>query len=153
MEDVKCSGPKVIASRPSVRLENDMVYAMMPAWFITFRYKGKPNTILVNGDSGKVVCGLPWKKVLFFTLLILVGILITIGAFFVFRATIPVFFSSSGRRSSRSNDGRGKLIGLLVAGIVALFSVGIRKVVRVIKNINLTQDKAMFNFMKKRQGE
>ena len=153
INDVNASGKKVISSRPSLRLNNDMVYAMLPAWFITFKYKGKPNTILVNGDSGKVVCGLPWKKVLFFTLLILVGILITVAAFFVFRATIPIFFSSSGRRSSGRNDGRGKLIGLLVAGIVTLFSVGIRKVVKVIKNINLTQDKAMFNFMKKRQGE
>ena len=153
INDVNASGKKVISSRPSLRLNNDMVYAMLPAWFITFKYKGKPNTILVNGDSGKVVCGLPWKKVLFFTLLILVGILITVAAFFVFRATIPIFFSSSGRRSSGRNDGRGKLIGLLVAGIVTLFSVGIRKVVKVIKNINLTQDKAMFNFMKKRQGD
>ncbi|MBO4680539.1 MAG: hypothetical protein J5623_01400 [Clostridiales bacterium] len=152
IKDVDASGKKVISSRPSLRLNNDMVYAMLPAWFITFKYKGKPNTILVNGDSGKVVCGLPWKKVLFFTLLILTGILITVAAFFVFKATLPIFFSSSGRRSSGRNDGRGKLIAALIAGIVALFSVGIRKVVKVIKNINLTQDKAMFNFMKKRQG-
>ncbi len=152
LDDVQASSKKVVSSRPSVRLENDMVYAMLPAWFITFKYKGKPNTILVNGDSGKVVCGLPWKKVLFFTLLILLGILITVATFFVFRATLPVFFSSSGRRSSSSNNGRGKIIGVLIAGIIALFTVGIRKVVKVIKNINLTQDKAMFNFMKKRQG-
>ena len=150
--DVQASGQKIISSRPSIRLDNDMIYAMLPAWFITFRYKGKPNTILVNGDSGKVICGLPWKKVLFFTLLILTGILISIAAFFVFRATIPIFFARSSHHSSGRNDGRGKLIGLLVAGIIALFSVGIRRVVKVIKNINLTQDKAMFNFTKKRQG-
>ncbi|MBE7070763.1 MAG: hypothetical protein E7386_09740 [Ruminococcaceae bacterium] len=147
---VQASGNVVVASNPSVRLDNDMVYAMLPAWFITFKYKGKPNTILVNGDNGKVVCGLPWKKALFYTLLIVVGILITVAAFFVFKATLPLFFT--GRRSHSSNNGRGRIIGILVAGIVALFSVGIRKVVKVIKNINLTQDKAMFNFMKKRQG-
>ena len=78
-------------------------------------------------------------------------ILVTIGAFFVFRETLPMFFSSGGHRSSSSNN-RGKIIGVLVAGIIALFSTGIRKVVRVIKNIKLTQDKEMFNFMKKRQG-
>ena len=44
------------------------------------------------------------------------------------------------------------VIGLLVAGIVALFTTGIGKVVKVIKNIKLTQDKDMFNFTKKRQG-
>ncbi len=151
MRECQASNKKVISSYPSLRLNNDMVYAMMPAWFITFDYKGKHNTILVNGDTGKVVCALPWKKVLFYGLLIGVGILITIGAYFVFRETLPFFFASSGRRSSSSNN-RGQIIGILVAGIIALFSTGIRKVVKVIKNIKLTQDKEMFNFMKKRQG-
>ena len=152
MRECQASNKKVISSYPSLRLNNDMVYAMMPAWFITFDYKGKHNTILVNGDTGKVVCALPWKKVLFYGLLIGVGILITIGAYFVFKETLPVFFASSGRRSSSSSNNRGQIIGILVAGIIALFSTGIRKVVKVIKNIKLTQDKEMFNFMKKRQG-
>ena len=152
MRECQASNKKVISSYPSLRLNNDMVYAMMPAWFITFDYKGKHNTILVNGDTGKVVCALPWKKVLFYGLLIGVGILITIGAYFVFKETLPVFFASSGRRSSSSSNNRGRIIGILVAGIIALFSTGIRKVVKVIKNIKLTQDKEMFNFMKKRQG-
>lgn len=153
LNDVSASAKEVVSSLPSMKLDADMVYAMLPAWFITFKYKGKHNTILVNGDSGKVVCALPWKKVLFYSLLIGVGIALTVGFFFVFRATLPFVFSSSGRRhSSSSNDGRGKLIGLLVAGIIALFTVGIRKFIKVIKNIKLTQDKEMFNFMKKRQG-
>ena len=151
MEDVHASSKKVVSTHPSIRLENDMVYAMLPAWFITFKYKGKPNTILVNGDNGKVVCGLPWKKVLFFTLLIIVGLLVTAGAFIVFRHTLPAFFTT-GRSSRSGRDGRGRIIAVLIAGIIALFTVGIRKVVKVIRNINLTQDKAMFNFMKKRQG-
>ena len=152
IRDVKASNKKVIASCHSMKLKNDMVYAMLPAWFITFNYKGKHNTILVNGDTGKVVCGLPWRKALFFGLLIGLGILLTVAAFFVFQKTLPYIFMSSGHSSRSSNDGRGKLIALLVAGIIALFTIGIRKVVKVIKNINLTQDKAIFNFMKKRQG-
>ncbi|MBR6487693.1 MAG: hypothetical protein IKT20_02160 [Clostridiales bacterium] len=150
IKDVSASHKEVISSLPSIKIDNDMVYAMLPAWFITFRYKGKHNTLLVNGETGKVVGALPWKKPLFYGLLIGLGILVTVACFFVFRETLPYVFS--GRRSSSSRDGRGKLIGLLVAGIIALFSTGIRKVVKVIKNIKLTQDKAMFNFMKKRQG-
>lgn len=150
IKDVSASHKEVISSLPSIKIDNDMVYAMLPAWFITFRYKGKHNTLLVNGETGKVVGALPWKKPLFYGLLIGLGILVTVACFFVFRETLPYVFS--GRRSSSSRDGRGKLIGLLVAGIIALFTTGIRKVVKVIKNIKLTQDKAMFNFMKKRQG-
>ncbi|MCR5327997.1 MAG: hypothetical protein K6E12_03950 [Saccharofermentans sp.] len=149
---VKASAKKVISSSPSLKLDNDMVYAMLPAWFITFKYKGKHNTILVNGDTGKVVCGIPWNKILFYTLLVVVGIAATIGLFFVFKATLPFIFESRSSRSSSSSDNTGKLIAVLIAGIIALFSTGIRKVVKVIKNINLTQDKAIFNFTKKRQG-
>lgn len=151
IKDVKASSKKVIQSNPSLRLDNDMVYAMLPAWFITFKYNGKHNTILVNGDTGKVVCGLPWKKALFYGLLITLGIVFTVALFFVFKSTIPFLFTRSSSSHS-SNDGRGKIIGVLICGIIALFTTGIRKVVRVIKNIRLTQDKAIFNFMKKRQG-
>ena len=151
IKDCKASSKKIIDSSPSLKLDNDMIYAMLPAWFITFKYKGKTNTILVNGDSGKVVCGLPWNKVLFYVLLVLVGIVISVGAFFIFRATIPFIFSGRSSHSS-SNNNNGKLLALLIAGIIALFTAGIRKIVRVIKSINLTQDKAIFNFTKKRQG-
>lgn len=37
-------------------------YAMLPAWFLTFRYQQKPYTILVNGQTGKVVGGVPYNK-------------------------------------------------------------------------------------------
>ena len=150
IKSVSAHSKKVVASVPSIRLDRDMAYAMLPAWFITFKYQGKHNTILVNGDSGKVVCGLPWKKKLFYGLLIALGILLTIGLFFVFKDTIPFIFTGSSRHSS--NNSNGKIIALLITGIIALFSTGIRKVIKVVKNIKLTQDKAIFNFMKKRQG-
>ena len=150
MDDVRASRKKIVSSIPSVKIENNMVYAMLPAWFITFKYKGKPNTILVNGDTGKVVCALPWNKGLFYSLLFTFGAVATTADYFVFRYTLPVFFA--GRSSSSGSDSRGKLIALLVAGIIALFSVGIRKIIKVVKNIQLTQDKKMFNFTKKRQG-
>ena len=149
MASVSASSKKVISSFPSLKLENDMIYAMLPAWFITFDYKGKHNTILVNGDTGKVVCGLPWNKKLFYGLLIGTGIILTIVFFIAFKNTLPFFFAG---RSRGSSDGRGKLIAALVVGIIALFTTGIRKVIKVVKNIKLTQAKSIFNFTKKRQG-
>lgn len=143
------SNKRVFSKSPSMRLDRDMVYAMLPAWFITFRYKGKPNTILVNGQSGKVVCGLPWNKILFYTLLVLTGIIITVAAFLILREIMPVFFMSSSRSSSK---GVGRLFALIIGGIVALFVTGAGKIKKVFKNIKRTQDKAIFNFTKKRQG-
>ena len=150
IHDCVVENPKIIRSNPSIKLSNDLIYAMLPAWFISFKYKKKHHTILINGDTGKVVCGIPWNKILFYSLLIGLGILITAAAFFVFRYTLPFFLAAGG--SSRSSSNRGKLIAFLIAGIIALFTTGIRKVVKVIKNIKLTQDRDTFNFMKKRQG-
>lgn len=150
IHDCVVENPKIIRSNPSIKLNNDLIYAMLPAWFISFKYKKKHHTILINGDTGKVVCGIPWNKILFYSLLIGLGILITAAAFFVFRYTLPFFLAAGG--SSRSSSNRGKLIAFLIAGIIALFTTGIRKVVKVVKNIKLTQDRDTFNFMKKRQG-
>ena len=143
------SNKKVISSYPSLLLDNDMVYAMLPAWFITFRYKGKPNTILVNGQSGKVVCGLPWNKILFYSLLVLTGIIATVAAFLILRDILPVLFASTSRSSSKSI---GRLLALVIGGIAALFVTGFGKMKKVFKNIKRTQDTAIFNFTKKRQG-
>ena len=45
-----------------------------------------------------------------------------------------------------------RILLFIIVGISTLISTGIAKVKRVMKNISLTQDKAMFNFTKKRQG-
>ena len=152
IDSVKASSKKVTDSCPHIKVDSDMVYAMLPAWFITFPYKGKHNTILVNGDTGKVVCGLPWKKGLFIALLIIIGIAATVAAYLVLQPMLPMLLTSSSKRSSSSSDGRGKIIALLIAAIIGLFVTGVNKVRKVIKNIKLTQDKDIFNFTKKRQG-
>jgi uncharacterized Zn finger protein (UPF0148 family)/DNA-directed RNA polymerase subunit RPC12/RpoP len=42
---------------------NNIEYALLPAWFMTFRYMGKLYTVLVNGQTGKVVGNVPYNKV------------------------------------------------------------------------------------------
>ena len=149
VKDVEAFDKKVIDSRPSIDVDTDMKYAMLPAWFITFDYKGKHHTILVNGDNGKVVCALPWRKALFDTLLLIIAVTATVLSFFIFKWLLASMFGSD----SDFDKGDAKILMFIIGGIAALFATGIRKVKRVIENIRLTQDKAMFNFTKKRQGD
>ena len=151
IDDVKgASSKKVISSMYDTAIDYDTLnYAMFPAWFVTYDFKGKHNTILVNGESGKVVCGVPWNKALFYTLLIASGILLTVVFFFMFKYTLPPLLST--RSSGHSSNNNGKIIGFIIAGVIALFSVGIARIRKVIKSINLTQEQAIFNFVKKRQ--
>ena len=37
-------------------------YALLPVWFMTMRYRNKPYTVLVNGQTGKTVCSMPVNK-------------------------------------------------------------------------------------------
>ncbi len=38
-------------------------YAFLPVWFMTFQYKDRPYTMMVNGQTGKVVGTVPFQKV------------------------------------------------------------------------------------------
>lgn len=44
--------------KPSYEFQK-IQYALMPVWFITFRYKNEPYTILINGQTGKMVGSVP----------------------------------------------------------------------------------------------
>ena len=129
---------------------DNMRYAMFPVWFVTYDYNGKHNTILVNGQSGKVVCGVPWNKVLFYTLLIVTGIALTAAAFFVVYPLLKPI--GEGSVSGRSTDGLGKILFYLISLAIGLFSTGIANIRKVIKSIKLSQANLIYNFMKKRQG-
>lgn len=127
---------------------NNMKYAMFPAWFITYTYKKRHNTVIVNGQTGKVVCGVPWNMGLFYSLLIAAGVVLSAVLFFVLRNIIPILFTTSAKVSTASV----LLIGVIIAGSVALFSYGIARIAKIVKSINLTQEMTLFNFVKKRQG-
>ncbi len=149
VKDVEAYNKTVVESLPSIDVDPDMKYAMLPAWFISFDYEGKHHTILVNGDTGKVVCALPWKKVLFNILLFTIAIIATVLSFFVFKGFLMAMFSGP---EVKITKGEIWLWVFIITTIVTLISTGINKVRRVMENIRLTQDKAMFNFMKKRKG-
>lgn len=50
---------RVLRSSPSFDLADDPVYALFPVWCFTYVYDSIPHTILVNGQTGKVVGAVP----------------------------------------------------------------------------------------------
>lgn len=52
---------KLVKTDPDFQV-SDTKYALLPAWFLTFRYENKPYTILVNGQTGKMVGAVPFVK-------------------------------------------------------------------------------------------
>ncbi|MBO4687092.1 MAG: hypothetical protein J5636_01130 [Clostridiales bacterium] len=143
---------KIEESCASTRIDPNIRYAMLPAWFVTFDYKGQHNTILVNGQTGKVVCGLPMRKALFYTLLILSCVVLTvIFTFLAYHIFHLLFGISSSSRHSSSNNNGGRLIALIVMAGVGMIAAGVKKIKNVSTNLKLTQSSKTFNFTKKRQ--
>ena len=55
------SGSALLSRHPKVLIEGEK-YALLPAWFLTFRYDDKTYTALVNGQTGKLVSAYPYSK-------------------------------------------------------------------------------------------
>ena len=148
LKEVPGSDKKIVYKHVSSVIDyTNLRYGMLPAWFVTFKYQGKQNTILVNGSTGKVVCGLPWKKGLFWALIAISSVILTIIATIVFYYSFGLIFGFSNK-----DNRTGELLVLLVIGITILLINGINKIKKVCRNIERTQSSDIYNFVKKRQG-
>lgn len=58
-----CNGSSkaIVSNAPRMEIQKE-TYAMLPAWFMTFRYQDKPYTMLINGQTGKMVGAVPFDK-------------------------------------------------------------------------------------------
>lgn len=61
IKSISATNITVTKSDPQSEI-NNQVYAMLPAWFMTLRYENRPYTMLVNGQTGKVVGAVPIQK-------------------------------------------------------------------------------------------
>lgn len=141
------SNKKIVKERFKAEVYEKPITAMFPAWFLTFRYEDKPYTIIVNGQTGKTVGGVPWRKGLFVGLVIALSVLFTIAAIFLLRLLLPAMLSGS----SKSNNGSGKFLALVIAGIIAALTAGIKKIKKVLKSIERTSASTLNQFAGKRQ--
>lgn len=145
------------ASSPSIYSESHatsvnfsgMKYAMLPAWFVTYTHNGIHNTVVVNGQTGKVVCGVPWNKKLFYFLMTVSGLVLSCLLFPVLKNILPPLIEFG---SGKSTTASIYLLAAIAAGTLALFSYGIARIRKVIRSISLTQDVSIFRFAGRRQG-
>ena len=139
---------RISASEQDTAIDYSTIrYAMFPAWFITYRHNGQHNTILVNGETGKVVCGVPWNKGPVIALYVASGIFLTVLAFLLFREFFRDFFEAG--RSSRN---RASIYYGFLALLFGAFTAGFAKLRKLKKSLELTQSTSVFNFVRKRQG-
>ena len=155
-KDIRAHGCRVLDGRSATLIDKNMTSALLPAWFVTVQFEGKPHTILVNGDTGKIVCGLPWSKIKFWSLVGLVGGGITFFASIIY-FIIGFFFSAGfgGMGGMGIAAALSSLIPTIMPAIfinLVFFLIGLFFYKKVDKQIKLTQSTDTFRFTKKRQG-
>ena len=152
------SGKRLAGTRQLDLIDRDVRYAMLPVWFVTYKYRGFQNTVLVNGQTGKVVCGAPWNEKLFWFFTVMLAIILSVLFIAALRFWIvPAFFSDpyeysrSYRYNSSRRDPRTIVLALMVVLTIALFTVGYRFLSKAVKQLRLSQSASLFFFTKKRQ--
>ena len=135
---------KILDSIYHIDIHDDPIYMMMPVWFFTFKHDGIPYTVLVNGQTGKVVGTMPWqnKRVMAIAITVFLLILAFVGFFFGgiifgFRKHLNTFYMQA--------------VGGLLCTSMICFTTGTVGLKRIFKNLKLTQSEAIFNYVKKRQ--
>ena len=144
VKTIKAKNIKIMDSIYHVDIHDDPIYMMMPVWFFTFKYDNKPYTILVNGQTGKVVGTMPWQKKKVYSITISVFILTFALCVFLSWASINKLLGMT------SFYTQGFAVLFTMSSI--FFAKGFTGLRRILNNLKLTQSEAMFKFVRKRQG-
>lgn len=125
-------------------------YSMLPVWFMTFRYEDNPYTILVNGQTRKMVGAVPYVKRK------AIATFVALAA--IFSPILAVAFSYANyfmiQILLHGGEDSGKPLGYYIAFIVVLFSwtwvAAIRKYRHMKQCIGLTCSTSTNRFVKER---
>ena len=133
-------------------------YAFLPVWFLTFRHEDQPYTILVNGQTKKMVGAVPVNKKKALSLVVILAILLgitfaSIGAWFGGEVVQPVL-----AESMKNEKGEGtKMIMLIHAvwlTVIVFLWHGAKKRYNAMKeSIELCRSRKHDKFVKERQGK
>lgn len=134
-------GARKIMSRPKKTVLN-ADYVLLPAWFLTFRYHYEPYTMVINGQSGKIVGTLPFDKKKVIAMFVVLAIVFT----FIFGAILMAVAQD---------------IGVFVPGFIlvpcligALSATGVKVLYNGMKTtLELTKQRMTSFFVRERQDK
>ena len=132
----------VLHKQPDYKIQN-RIYAMFPAWFLTFRYENIPYTILVNGQTEKIVGGVPYDRAKVTSSFMVIAIITSIIATFILSYLL----------SFDSSEGTMKLI---ITAIIMSFTglgIGLSNFKKVKESTSLTSLSSTNSFVRDRGKE
>ncbi len=118
-------------------------YVLLPVWFMTFRYKNEPYTMLVNGQTGKVVGAVPVNKGK------------AVGIFAAVSASASIILATLGLTVLHVTEGTMdfKVFAFLYVFALILYLIGISCICVCRKNMKLTKMVKTAKFVGERQDD
>ncbi|MBP5230694.1 MAG: hypothetical protein ILO68_03105 [Clostridia bacterium] len=123
-------------------------YALLPAWFLTTRTDDVPRTILVNGQTGKMVGAVPFVKWKAYAMFALLTVLFTTPLILFSMYVLPALFGAAGEEKLRLTMYTVSGFGVLVA---LIWRNAWRKIDAMIKSRSLTESAVTKKFVSERQ--
>ncbi|MCR5848733.1 MAG: hypothetical protein K6G75_11540 [Lachnospiraceae bacterium] len=143
---IKHKTAKLVSSNPDFRVDQTE-YALLPAWFLTFRYQNMPYTILVNGQTGKMVGAVPFVKGKVIALFSSLAIVLCAISVLLITALSHFFFLDVGLDE--------KITWVFAIGIpLGVFMLAYnayRKYLSIVESLKLTTANQINKFAKERQ--
>lgn len=124
-------------------------YTLMPVWFMTFRWKEKPYTMMVNGQTGKVVGSSPLSKGKIAVMFILVFLICLAAVLFM---VWKGFYSIAGDDFTRAMT-PALMAHVFTMPAVVIFIISISCMNKIKKNFKMTTLKRTEKFVKQRQED
>ena len=146
MKEIKHKTGKLVKQDPDFNVSKTE-YALLPAWFLSFKYDDKPYTILVNGQTGKMVGAVPYVKAKAYAIFIVTALLLCTFGVLTCTALSYFFFLEVGLDE--------KITWLYMVGlpiVIFLIANGAKNRIQALKkSLSLTTASKINKFAKERQ--
>ena len=139
IKSVPATNCNLIENRPHYEFEQEE-YALFPVWFMVFHRNDEAYTIMVNGQTGKVVGGLPANEDKLIHRSLLLGIILSVVGFIL----LPAMYALGSEVQEWANY-------LIMFGIPTLTLGGYRNIKSLKKSLALTSSKSIKDFVSERQ--
>lgn len=147
IKTVSASSKSIVKNRPHCFIKNKD-YAMFPAWFLVFNYMQKSYTLMVNGQTGKVVGAVPYKKAEVYSFFALMATMLSV-------LMVPVMYGILQLALSMAKDGDGDSVGdlfvFIIVAIAGMIGYAASKIKSYQKSKALTEETMIRQFVKDRQ--
>lgn len=136
---VRASNIQILDCKPNINIK-EFKYVLLPAWFLTFRYENEAYTFLVNGQTKKVVGGVPFYKSNLIVLICLISSIFTM----ICTPIVRMFLTMD-------SDDVGDFIAIIIVAGATAFASALKNFNKIKQSVELSKSKVMMNFVKERQ--